>query len=113
MERSKDITIEELLGHFDITSADVICHDGPVFPDVCPNIDKTTAKWIDQQLEWEDAVSFAFLIVEKVDIALKLARAIEQYKLNIFQDDGNDIGIVQVIFLSAEKNSAISWQIRV
>jgi len=113
MERSKDITIEELLGHFDITSADVICHDGPVFPDVCPNIDKVTAKWIDQQLEWEDAVSFAFLIVEKVDIALKLARAIEQYKRNIFQDDGNDIGIVQVIYLSAEKNSAISWQIRV
>eukprot|EP00092_Neocalanus_flemingeri_P063231 GFUD01076461.1.p1 GENE.GFUD01076461.1~~GFUD01076461.1.p1 ORF type:complete len:523 (+),score=152.86 GFUD01076461.1:49-1617(+) len=113
MEKSKDNIIEELLFNFEVTSKDVISHDGPVFPNVFPDIDRKTAKWIDQQLDWEDAVSFAFLMVEKVDIALKLSRAIEQHQRNIFQDDGNEIGIVQVINLSAEKNSAISWQIRV
>jgi len=105
--------IDQLLETFAVTSADVISHDGPVFPNVFPDIDRKIAIWIDQQLDWQDAVSFAFLMVEKVDIALKLSRAIEKHQRNIFQDDGNNIGIVQVINLSAEKNSAISWQIRV
>ena len=74
MEKSKVYMIEELLQNFQVTSKDVISHDGPVFPNVFPDIDRKTAKWIDQQLDWEDAVSFAFLIVDKVDIALKLSR---------------------------------------
>ena len=74
MEKSNDYMIEELLQRFDVTSKDVISHDGPVFPNVFPEIDRGTAKWIDQHLDWEDAVSFSFLIVEKVDIALKLSR---------------------------------------
>ena len=39
-------------------------------------------------------------------------RAIEQHQKNIFHDDGNGIGIVQVIGLSAQKNGVMSWQIR-
>ena len=74
MEKSKDYMIEELLQNFHVTSKDVISHDGPVFPNVFPDIDRKTAKWIDQQLDWEDAVSFSFLVVDKVDIALKLSR---------------------------------------
>lgn len=112
MEKSKDYTIENLLESLGVTSADVIRHDGPVFPDVFPKIDGEIARWIDQQLDWQDAISFVFLVVDKVDIAIKLSRAIEQHQRNIFHDDGNGIGIVQVIGLSAIKNGVVSWQIR-
>merc|ERR1712013_849328 len=112
-KRQRDVMIETLLQSIEVTSEDVISHDGPVFSDSFPEIDMKTAKWIDRQLDWQDAVSFSFLMVEKVEIALKLSRAIEHHKRNIFQDDGNDIGIVQVINLSAEKNRALHWQIRV
>merc|ERR1712013_459352 len=113
MEKQNGVMIESLLQSIEVTSEDVISHDGPVFSDSFPEIDMKTAKWIDRQLDWQDAVSFSFLMVEKVEIALKLSRAIEHHKRNIFQDDGNDIGIVQVINLSAEKNRALHWQIRV
>jgi hypothetical protein len=34
MEKSKDYVIENLLQSLGVTSADVISHDGPVFPEV-------------------------------------------------------------------------------
>ena len=39
-------------------------------------------------------------------------RALEQHKYNRFQDDGNNRGFVQVLYLSAEKNKATSWELR-
>ena len=74
METQEVVFIESLLQSIDVTSKDVISHDGPVFPDTFPEIDMKTAKWIDKQLDWQDAVSFSFLMVEKVEIALKLSR---------------------------------------
>ena len=74
MEKSKDYMIENLLQSLGVTSADVISHDGPVFPEVFPKIDPEIARWIDQQLDWQDAISFAFLVVDKVDIAIQLSR---------------------------------------
>jgi len=113
MDHQEHGLIETLLKSINLTSKDVISHDGPVFPDRFPEIDMQTAKWIDRQLDWQDAVSFSFLMVEKVEVALQLSRAIEKHQRNIFQDDGNEIGIVQVINLSAQKNRALHWQIRV
>ena len=74
MEKQNSVMIESLLQSIEVTSEDVISHDGPVFSDSFPEIDMKTAKWIDRQLDWQDAVSFSFLMVEKVEIALKLSR---------------------------------------
>ena len=128
-----DVSIEDILKSIGVSSLDVISHDGPVFANVFPAVDRQTAHWIDQQLDWQDAVSFAFLVVQKDDIALQLSRYVpgkaasstcliilvfrilERNKRNIInnQDQNNQIGIVQVINLSAEKHGAISWQFRV
>ena len=53
------------------------------------------------------------MILIRFDGLNSFFRAIEKHQRNIFGADGNDIGIVQVISLSAERNSAISWQIRI
>ena len=69
-----DVSIEEILHNIGVSSVDVINHDGPEFPNSFPVIDRQIAHWIDQQLEWEDAVAFAFLVVQKEEIALQLSR---------------------------------------
>ena len=69
-----DVSIEEILHNIGVSSVDVISHDGPAFPSSFPVIDRQIAHWIDQQLEWEDAVAFAFLVVQKEEIALQLSR---------------------------------------
>jgi len=109
-----DVSIDQILETHGISSVDVIAHDGPVeYPHFFPSIKEETALWIDEQLDWEDAVSIAFLIVQKEDIALQLSKCLEGNKCNIInQDDRKKIGIVQVIFLSAVKHQATSWQLR-
>ena len=72
MKKFKDHMIDKLVEKLGITSADVISHDGPVFEHLFPPIDMKTAKWIDKQLDWEDAVSFTFIVVENVDTAFKI-----------------------------------------
>ena len=69
-----DVSIEEILHNIGVSSVDVISHDGSEFPNSFPVIDRQIAHWIDQQLEWEDAVAFAFLVVQKEEIALQLSR---------------------------------------
>ena len=69
-----DVSIEEILHNIGVSSVDVISHDGPEFPNSFPVIDRQIAHWIDQQLESEDAVAFAFLVVQKEEIALQLSR---------------------------------------
>ena len=71
---SMDVSIEDILHNIGVSSMDVISHDGPEFPNSFPVIDRQIAHWIDQQLEWEDAVAFAFLVVQKEEIALQLSR---------------------------------------
>jgi len=105
------LVIENLLGTLNISTSDVIIPDGPGNT-LFPSINRDIAKWIDQQLDWRDAVSFAFLMVEKVKIALELSKAIEENQQNTFQKE-SDVGIVQIINLSAEKNKAINWEVRV
>ena len=67
------LLIENLLGTLNISTSDVIIPDGPGNT-LFPSINRDIAKWIDQQLDWRDAVSFAFLMVEKVKIALELSK---------------------------------------
>ena len=69
-----DFSIEEILHNIGVSSVDNISHDGPEFPNSFPVIDRQIAHWIDQQLESEDAVAFAFLVVQKEEIALQLSR---------------------------------------
>jgi len=112
-----DVFNEDILKAIGVSSEDVISQDGPEFPHAFPVINKEIALWIDQELDWEDAVSFAFLVVDKNDIALKLMNVIEMNKCNILnKDDQNNknVGILQVVFLSAVKNGATtSWQSKV
>ena len=69
------MSIDHILNTHGINSEDVITHDGPEeFPHFFPSIKEDTALWIDEQLEWEDAVSIAFLTVQKEDIALQLSK---------------------------------------
>jgi len=108
--------IENILQNIGLSSEEVIHHDGPVFANVFPGIDNATAKWIDEQLDWEDAVSLVFLAVHQYSKALQLGRVIEANKRNVINiQDENPIGIVQVMNLSAQKLGlgAVSWQIRV
>ena len=69
-----DVSTKEILHNNGVSSVDVISHDGSEFPNSFPVIDRQIAHWIDQQLEWEDAVAFAFLVVQKEEIALQLSR---------------------------------------
>ena len=70
-----DVSIDQILETHGISSVDVIAHDGPAeYPHFFPSIKEETALWIDEQLDWEDAVSIAFLIVQKEDIALQLSK---------------------------------------
>ena len=78
-----DVSIEEILHNIGVASVDVISHDGPEFPNSFPVIDRQIAHWIDQQLEWEDAVAFAFLVVQKEEISLQLSRFDAQNNLII------------------------------
>merc|ERR1711892_485006 len=112
-----DVFNEDILKAIGVSSEDVISQDGPEFPHAFPLIDREIALWIDQQLDWEDAVSFAFLVVEKDTIALQLSRYLEMNKCNILNkhdQENKDVGIVQVVYLSAVKNGATtSWQSKV
>ena len=74
-DAAMDASIEEILNAIGLSSGDVISHDGPTeFPHGFPLINRETAMWIDEQLDWQDAISFAFLTVHKDDIALQLSR---------------------------------------
>ena len=69
------IDIEEILNTHGLSPVDVIDQDGPAeYPHAFPIINQDTARWIDEQLDWEDAVAIAFLTVQKDDIALQLSR---------------------------------------
>ena len=70
-----EVSIDQILNTHGLSSEDVITHDGPEeFPHFFPSIKRETALWIDEQLDWEDAVSIAFLTVQKEDIALQLSK---------------------------------------
>ena len=40
---------------------------------------KGLARWLDQQIDWEDAVSLAFLTIGRADIASQVCGAIESH----------------------------------
>ena len=80
-------------------------NDGPQMPPDAFGV--SVAKEIDQNISWEDAISIAFLIVDKLDVGLDLCRTIERQKENAVNDTG--CGIMELIFLSLKKNGSSSW----
>ena len=71
------------------------------------------AQDIDKQITWEDAVSIAFLIVDKQEVGLTLCRKMASLKRNwISTDDdsnGKGCGIMQLIYHSLENNGSSTW----
>ena len=65
--------IENLLGKLNIVSSDVFIPDGPDRI-LLPKIDRKIATWIDQQLDWREAVSVAFLLIPSMKVALRVIK---------------------------------------
>ena len=87
---------------------EIICcarNDGPQMP---PDVfGVSVAREIDEKIPWEDAISIAFLIVDKLEVGLELCRSIEKQKEN--DVNGAGCGIMELIFLSLEKKGSSSW----
>ena len=62
---------------------------------------------IDEKISWEDAVSIAFLIVDKQEVGLTLCKKMESLRLNDINGEG--CGIMQLIFHSLMRNGSSSW----
>ena len=73
-------------------------------PDV---FELSVAQEIDKNISWEDAISIAFLIVDKLEVGLEICRKIEKQKKNDVNESG--IGIMELMFLSLKKNGANTW----
>ena len=80
-------------------------NDGPDLP--TNMFDKSVAQDIDQRITWEDAVSIAFLIVDKKDIGLTLCRMMTSVKRNDINAKG--CGIMELIYHSLVGKYCSSW----
>ena len=67
----------------------------------------SVAREMDRKIPWEDAVSIAFLIVDKLEVGLELSRNIEKQKEN--DVNGAGCGIMELIFLSLKRKGSTSW----
>ena len=67
----------------------------------------SVAREMDNLIRWEDAISIAFLIVDKREVGLELCRNIERQKKN--DVNGAGCGIMELIFLSLERKGNTSW----
>jgi len=87
----------------------VVPHDTFGFP---PIVDER-ARYIDAHLSWEEAISVTFLMVDKPDMAHLITKNIETGKKNFVTSfDERKIGIVETLVISAKKNSAVSWEMK-
>ena len=66
--------LEDLLRDLNLASDNNITVDGPVISNDLPSINKDEVIYIDQQLDWEDAVSICFLTISEVDLAFEIIR---------------------------------------
>ena len=67
----------------------------------------SVSREIDKKISWEDAISIAFLIVDKLEVGLEICRKIEKQKKNDVTESG--CGIMELMFLSLKKNGANTW----
>jgi len=87
----------------------VLPHDPFRFPPISDQM----ARHIDAHISWEEAISVTFLMVDKPDMAHLIAKAIETGQKNFVTSfDERKIGIVETLVISAKKNSAVSWEMK-
>jgi len=87
----------------------VVPHDPYRFPKLSDEM----ARHIDTHLCWEEAVSITFLMVDKPNMAHLIANAIQTTQKNfVTAVDDKKIGIVETLVMSARKNSAVSWEMK-
>jgi len=112
------LLIEELISSSNTSSFHRITHDGPVFAterSSFPTITRKAAEIIDKNVNWQDAISLTFLVLEKASIAHKFITVIESTKRNLFPLNNMQIGIVESLVISAERNKGIApiWEMKV
>ena len=109
--------LEQLLAPMALSSRELITTDQVLLPHdkkKFPSIGLAAARGIDRSISWQEAVSLTFLIVEPHRPAIQVASSMESRGANLFSNSGGaQIGIVEMLVLSAEKNKAVSWEMKV